>query len=161
MGWREFIGAPPRSRKPVVQTLPMKTPGRGAVRAFFGGLFSRTMAWVVGGIFGVVGVVTAIRDAIHHHHGLAPWLIAVSLLFLLVAVVDMWRKERERVETATDEVEKLERSNERLEEDLRKSEHREKELHVELAKAQNYVLRVQAGTTPDNTIATGDSPATE
>jgi hypothetical protein len=162
MGWREFLGVDP-PRRPVVQKLPLTAPRtpKSTLRAFLGGIFSRTMAWVVGGIFGVVGVVTAIRDAMHHHHGLAPWLITISFLFLFIASIDMWRKERALAQSTAGRVTDLEQSVEKLEDDLRDSRRRADDLHVELAKAQNYVLNVQAGTTPDNTIVTGDPLTTD
>jgi len=58
------------------------------------GVFLRALAWLVGGIFGVVGAVTTIHDLWTHHHGIGPYLLAGGLFFLFLAVLDMWRVER-------------------------------------------------------------------
>ena len=79
------------------------------------GLSVRVLAWVVGGILGVVGAVTTIYDLYHHHHGIGPWLMAAAFAVFFIAALDMWRTERHKASDLSTKVDRLQGSVARLE----------------------------------------------
>jgi hypothetical protein len=95
----------------------------GTVAAGTRGSTGRLLAWVVGGILGVIGAVTTVTDLLHHHHGIGPYLLAAAFLSGLLAALDMWRVERSRVRATTRSVRRLGARVERQEEDVRHLEH--------------------------------------
>jgi hypothetical protein len=75
--------------------IPLQPVGEEpTVSAAVRGLTGRVLAWVVGGILGLVGAVTTIGDLLHHHHGLGPYLLAGGCFILFLAAIDMWRVQR-------------------------------------------------------------------
>jgi hypothetical protein len=72
------------------------------------GITTRSLAWAVGGILGVVGAVTTVLNLLHHNHGIGPYLLAGALLLFFLAAWDMWRKERAKNRRATRVVRRLE-----------------------------------------------------
>jgi hypothetical protein len=95
----------------------------GTVAAGARGSTGRLLAWVVGGILGVVGAVTTIADLLHHHHGIGPYLLAAAFLSGFLAALDMWRVERSGARTTTRSVRRLSARVERQEGDVHHLEH--------------------------------------
>jgi hypothetical protein len=82
------------------------------------GISGRILAWVVGGILGVVGAVATISDLLHHHHGIGPYLLAAAFLLLFLAALDMWRAERRKARAAIRTVRRLSARVDRQEDDV-------------------------------------------
>jgi hypothetical protein len=105
----------------VMTTEPIREDGSspGAAKKGVSGHDGRFLAWVVGGLLCVAGVVTTVPNAIHHRYGIGPYLLAAGLLFLLVAALDMCRVERIGARRATRTIRRLAARVDRLEDDRR------------------------------------------
>lgn len=76
---------------------------------------ARSLAWVVGGVVGLVGAATTVRDSLDHDHGAGPYLLAAAFLILFLCALDMWSDERTRVRRATRSMRRLTALGDRLE----------------------------------------------
>ena len=92
---------------------PLSTAVEGAR-----GTSGRILAWVVGGILGVVGAVTTVSDLRHHDHGIGPSLLAAAFLFFFMAALGMWRAERRKARSAIRTVRRLSARVDRQEDDV-------------------------------------------
>jgi len=106
-------------------TEPIREGGSspGAAKTDVSGHDGRFLAWVVGALLCVAGIVTTVPDALRHRYGIGPYLLAAGFLFLLVAALDMWRVERIRARRATRTIRRLAARVERLEVDRQHLEH--------------------------------------
>jgi hypothetical protein len=84
---------------------------------------ARLLAWVVGCLLAVIGAVTAIWDALHHHLSAGPYLLAAGFLLFFLAALDMWRVGRRRARRATRTIRQLAAQAERLEDNRQHLEH--------------------------------------
>ena len=109
----------------VMTTEPIREGGSspGAAKTDVSGHDGRFLAWVVGALLCVAGIVTTVPDALRHRYGIGPYLLAAGFLFLLVAALDMWRVERIRARRATRTIRRLAARVERLEVDRQHLEH--------------------------------------
>ena len=109
----------------VMTTEPIREGGSspGAAKTGVSGHDGRFLAWVVGALLCVAGIVTTVPDALRHRYGIGPYLLAAGFLFLLVAALDMWRVERIGARRATRTIRRLAARVERLEVDRQHLEH--------------------------------------
>ncbi len=84
--------------------------GEGSLR-----ITARSLAWVLGGVVGVVGVATTVWDSLDHGHGAGPYLLAGAFLIVFLCALDMWSAERTRVRRATRSMRRLTALGDRLE----------------------------------------------
>jgi hypothetical protein len=109
----------------VMTTEPTREDGSppGAAKKGVSALGARFLAWVVGGLLCVIGIVTTVPDAIQHRYGIGPYLVAAGFLFLFFAVLDRWRFERSRARRATRTTRRLGARVELLEDNRQHLEH--------------------------------------
>lgn len=110
----------------VMTTEPVRgedEPPLGALRKDARGAGVRLLAWAVGGLLSVIGIVTTVQELLQHRHGVGPYLLAAGLLVVFLAALDIWRVERTRVRRDTRTIRRFAARIERLEDSRHHLEH--------------------------------------
>jgi hypothetical protein len=95
----------------------------GALKEAARGRRARLLAWMVGGLLVVTGIVTTIQELLQHSHGVGPYLLAAGFLVVFLAALDSSRAERIRARRATRTIRRFAARVQRLEDSRHHLEH--------------------------------------